>query len=97
MEAWASLRQHLNTGFHQNRIGHRGALSLPFQHQSIAGWTATKLGWRCAPATQADGHVVVFNAVLNVEDANIPLPLVQGVADVEELFLPVQFEFVQGF
>ena len=34
---------------------------------------------------------------LNIQDANVPLPYMQGIADVEELFLPVQLELVQCF
>jgi hypothetical protein len=55
------------------------------------------------PAAQHDGrpHMMGrssrFDCILNVEDANIPLPHVQRVATVHELFLPVQFEFVQSF
>jgi hypothetical protein len=29
-----------------------------------------------------------------IEDSNVPFPHMQGVANVEELFLPVQLEFV---
>jgi hypothetical protein len=32
-----------------------------------------------------------------IDDSNIPFPQVQGVADVEELFLSVKLECVQGF
>jgi hypothetical protein len=32
-----------------------------------------------------------------IQDANVPLPHVQGVADVEELLLPVQLKLVQCF
>jgi CheY-like chemotaxis protein len=97
LELQRLLGQHLNTGFHQNRIGHRGAVSLPPQHQPVAGWTAAKLRWRSAAATEADRHEVIFSSFLNVQDSNIPLPQMQGVADVKELFLSAQFEFVQGF
>src|SRR5260221_1551795 len=93
----AGLGQHLNSGFHQNRIGHRGAVSLPPQHQPVAGWTAAKLRWRSAAATEADRHEVIFSSFLNVQDSNIPLPQIQGVSDVKELFLSAQFEFVQAF
>ena len=41
--------------------------------------------------------MVIFQALLNIDDSNIPLPHVQGVTDVEELFLPVKLEFMQGF
>ncbi len=41
--------------------------------------------------------MVIFDAVLNIHNANIPLPHMQRVADVQELFLPAQFEFVQSF
>lgn len=42
-------------------------------------------------------ELLARDRVLNIDDANIPLPHMQRVADVEKLFLPVQFEFVQSF
>jgi hypothetical protein len=38
--------------------------------------------------------VVAFDTVLNIQDANVPPPHMQGVADAEELSLPVQLELV---
>jgi hypothetical protein len=35
--------------------------------------------------------------VLNIQDPNVPLPHIKGVADVEELFLSVQLELLQWF
>src|SRR5208283_2859680 len=46
---------------------------------------------------QTDRRVVAFDPVLNIQDANVPLPHMQGVANVEEFFLPVQLELVQYF
>src|SRR5208283_1377557 len=46
---------------------------------------------------QTDRRVVAFDPVLNIQDANVPLPHMQGVANVEEFFLPVQLELVQCF
>src|ERR1019366_8380394 len=48
---------------------------------------STKTGWL----------LVLLRSLLNVEDLNVPLPHMQSVANVEELFLPVQSELVQGF
>jgi hypothetical protein len=89
-----SLPQYLNTRFSQDRIGHRGPFSLPFQHQAIPSWTAARFWWRSAAAIQAKGHMLAFSTVLNIQDSNILLPHMQGIADVEELFLQVQLEFV---
>src|SRR6202521_2062083 len=63
----------------------------------IAGWTSAKLRRRSAAAAHADRRVVAFDPVLNIQDPNVPLPHIQGVADVEELFLSVQLELVQCF
>src|SRR6202011_1560951 len=52
---------------------------------------------RSAAAARTDRRMVAFDPVLNIQDANVPLPHMQGVADVEELFLPVQLELVQCF
>src|ERR1700736_716154 len=93
----AALGQHPNTGLQPNGIGHCGTLSLPLQHQTVAGWTSAKLRGRSAAAAHADRRVVAFDPVLNIQDANVPLPHIQGVADVEELFLSVQLELVQRF
>src|SRR5271165_683177 len=41
--------------------------------------------------------MVAFDPLLNIQDANVPLPHMQGVADVEEPFLPVQLKLVQCF
>jgi hypothetical protein len=38
--------------------------------------------------------VVAFDPILNIQDPNVPLPHVQGVADVEELLLPVELKLV---
>ena len=46
------------------------------------------------PRLEPNGHMVGFSTVLNIQDSNIPLPHMQRVADVEELFPPVQLEFV---
>src|SRR5271169_6366726 len=35
--------------------------------------------------------------LLNIQDPNVPLPHVQGIANVEELLLAVQLELVQCF
>ena len=48
-------------------------------------------------ATQANGIGLTFHRLLNVENADLPLPQVQGVADIKELFLPVRLELVQCF
>src|ERR1700674_3088677 len=63
----------------------------------IAGWTSAKLRGRSAAAAHADRRVVVLVTLLNIQDANVPLPHIQGVADVEELFLSVQLGLVQCF
>src|SRR5882757_11213776 len=52
---------------------------------------------RASAAAHTDRRVVAFDPVLNIQDAKVPLPHMQGVADVEELFLPVQLELVQCF
>jgi hypothetical protein len=39
--------------------------------------------------------VIVIDAILDVEHADLPFPEVQRVADVEELLFPVQLELVQ--
>src|SRR5271165_3511312 len=41
--------------------------------------------------------MVAFDPLLNIQDANVPLPHMLGVADVEELFLPVQLKLVRCF
>ena len=41
--------------------------------------------------------MVAFDPLLNIQDANVPLPHMQRVEDVEELLLPVQLELVQRF
>jgi len=91
----ARLSQHLNTGFHHRRLQHRSAFPLPFQHQPVARWATTGIRWRCASATQANGHFVLFGYFLDVEHMDVPLPPIQGVANVKKLFLPVQFELMQ--
>jgi hypothetical protein len=39
--------------------------------------------------------VLPFHSLLNVEDADLPLPQVQRVANIQELLLPVKLELVQ--
>ncbi len=41
--------------------------------------------------------MLFFHSLLNVQNANIPLPQVQRVADVQELFLAMKLELVRGF
>lgn len=41
------------------------------------------------------GSVVACYSVLNIQDSNIPVPQVKRVADVEELFLPPELQFMQ--
>ena len=88
------LCKHLNTRFQPHGIGHRCALALPLQHQPVSGWTAAKFRGRRSATAHAERRMVAFDAILNIQDTNVPLPHMQGVADVEELFLPVQLEFV---
>jgi hypothetical protein len=49
-----------------------------------------------ATTTQTSWLFIRLCLLLNVEDLNLPLPHMEGVADVEELFLPVQSELMQG-
>src|SRR5271165_5391553 len=58
---------------------------------------SAKLRGRSASATHTDRRVAAFDPLLNIQDANVPLPHVQGVADAEELLLPVQLELVKRF
>src|SRR5206468_3100238 len=73
------------------------AFSLALYHQPITGWTAAKLRGRSTATADTDRETVPFDIVLNIDNANIPLPHMQRVADIKELFLPVQFEFMQSF
>ena len=41
-------------------------------------------------AANTEGKIVGFDSILDIDDANIPLSHMQRVADVEELFLPMQ-------
>ena len=93
----AGFGQQLNSGFPQSRITQCGPPCLPFQHQSISGGTATELRWCRTAATQTNVRLVTFHSLLNVDHSDIPLPSMQRVADREELFLAVKFEFAQGF
>jgi len=74
----ASCGEHLNTGLNQDSIRHRGAFSLPLQHQSVSGRAATVLRRSGTPATQANGKVILFLTLLNIDDSNVPLPHIQG-------------------
>jgi len=40
---------------------------------------------------------VAVDSSLSIQDANVSLPHMQGVADIEELVLPMQLELVQCF
>jgi hypothetical protein len=40
--------------------------------------------------------VVLFATLLNIDNADISLPHMQGVADVQEFFLAMEFELVQS-
>jgi hypothetical protein len=80
-----------------SRAGSASTLTLPFQHEPVASWTAAKLRWRSATTIQTSWLFVLSCPLLNIQDLNIPLPHMQRVADIEKLFLPVQSEFVQGF
>jgi hypothetical protein len=91
------LGHYLNAGFQPERIRHRGAFSLALDHEPVPGRTTAKLRRRSAAAAHTERNIAAFDSVLNIDDANIPLPHMQRVADVEELFLPMQFEFVQSF
>ena len=92
----AGLGHHLNADFQPERIGHRGAFSLALNHEPVTGRTTAKLRGRGTAAAHTEREIVAFYRVLNIDDADIPLPQMQRVADVEELFLPVQFEFMQS-
>ena len=48
-------------------------------------------------STQANRSVITFHTRLYIENSNIPLPHVEGVADVEELFLSMELQFAKGF
>jgi len=41
--------------------------------------------------------MIILYPVLNIEDPDIPLPHVQGVADIKEFFLSMELQFVKGF
>ncbi len=62
--------------------------------QRIVCRTSAKLRGRGTLSAYTDGRMVAFDAVLNIEDAYVPLPHLQCVADVEKLFLPVQPELM---
>ena len=67
---------------------------IPSTSKFDLGWTSAKLRGRSAAAAHTDRRVVAFDRVLNIQDANVPLPHMQGVADVKELLLPVQSELI---
>ena len=90
---WASLRQHRNAHLHPNRIGPRGALSWPLPHQPVTSRTAAKLCRRSAAAAHTDRRGIVFTTVLNIQDANVPRPPMQGVANVQKLCI---FSIIRG-
>src|SRR5688572_11523129 len=83
-------------GFEPERIGHRGAFPLALDHQPVTGRTSAKLRGCSTAAAHTERKIVACDSVLNIDDANIPLPHMQRVADVQELFLPMQSEFVQS-
>ncbi len=60
----------------------------------MSGWSAAVLGRSRSAATQANQKVISFRALLFID---IPLLHVEGVADVEELFLSVEFQFAKRF
>ncbi|HTF61547.1 MAG TPA: hypothetical protein VK638_02425 [Edaphobacter sp.] len=64
---------------------------------TVALRAAAKFRWRCATATQAAGLLVFLGSVLYVEHLHVPLPVGQGVADVQKLLLPMELEFMQSF
>ena len=72
------------------------AQALPLKHQSVAGRATAKLRWRCTAATYTDGQVVARDTGFDIHHPHVPLPHVQGVANVEELLLAVQLELVEG-
>src|ERR1022692_4206420 len=91
-----SIRSTSESQLRHLRLQHRTAFALPFQHQPVSRWPSTKFGRRCAAASEAN-WCIFLNSTLNVEDLNVPLPPMQGVADIEKLLLPMQLELVQNF
>ena len=70
--------------------------ALPLKHQSVAGRATAKLRWRGTAAPYTDGQVVARHTGFDIHHPHVPLPHVQGVANVEELLLAVQLELVEG-
>ena len=91
----AGLGQQRHAGFHEHRIGHGGAQALPLEHQPVAGRTAATLRWRGAQAPYTEGQVVACDTGFEIHHPHLPLPQVQGVANVEKLLLAVQLQFVK--
>ena len=88
----AGGRKHLHPRFQQSRIRHRCAVFLAFQHQTISARTAAKLRRRGAVTSQAERPAIAYHPGLDVEDANIPFPQVECVADIDELLLSMQLK-----
>ncbi len=55
------------------------------------------LGRSRSAAAQANRKVITFRAFLYIDHSNIPLPHVEGVADLEKLFLFMELQFAKRF
>ena len=51
---------------------------------------------RSSATADTEGKLILFFSILNIDNSHVPLPHVEGVADVEEFFLPMEFQFVQS-
>src|SRR6516165_10366503 len=65
---------------------------LPLQHQVISGWAAGILRRRRALSTDTHRRMVTFGTIPQINDTELPFPLVEGAESVEEFLLPVETE-----
>jgi hypothetical protein len=70
---------------------------LPLQHQSVSGRATGILRWHRSSTTDTHRRFITLNAVLTVDHAQFPLPLIERAEGVEKLLLAMQPEVAEFF